>query len=556
MKPQSFWLLTLFVLCGFPLPVKAANLLVNLKPYDGRYFVVAEGGGCEGSVVNANRGWARQWETFTLIDRDLGPLQTGHRVHFKTDKGCFVVAEGGGGREVRADREVAAEWETFIIEKVAGSNGDQISPDDYFSLKTFDGQFYVTAQGCGGGSVRADQKTRGNCETFQLKLVGDGVPPASRLSGPFESPNWFYVGPQIDYDEANRDNPDCRDYLGREDFPHCYDGHEGGDFPLVGGFPAMDSPKFMEITEIVAVAPGYVVSFDDDEGDRCYSRPDPDHPTEVEIYCPHEGQVPGRDSNNVIVRQDDGLLALYWHCMADTVPWEVGDRIECGDTICRAASSGQSSAPHLHFELRKLSPSNMDSLATPEDFRLFKIRSTSTIVDPYNDLLWWTRDARGVPLPVCGSHAEGLCAQRTSEVRCDLSSAQGRACSATGGQPRSLCRGLCRTLRYTQKVTCPEPPAPPPAPPPPPPARHIGESCSITDLCEVGLVCDRGTCKQVGVLVNGSCDQNHLCAPTLQCRAGVCRLPCYCPLTEGCTSVPGQGCMRNGTSRHCALRCP
>ncbi|MGD9851389.1 MAG: SpvB/TcaC N-terminal domain-containing protein [Nitrospirales bacterium] len=68
--------------------------------------------------------------------------------------GFFLVAEGGGGSEVKADRREAREWETFTIQKVTvekkphtqiiqnikRSNGP-IRHDDYFALLTHNGQY-------------------------------------------------------------------------------------------------------------------------------------------------------------------------------------------------------------------------------------------------------------------------------------------------------------------------------------------------------------------------------------------------------------------------------
>jgi len=42
------------------------------------------------------------------------------KVYFKTYNGQFVCAENGGGREVVANRERAAQWETFTIEIIGG----------------------------------------------------------------------------------------------------------------------------------------------------------------------------------------------------------------------------------------------------------------------------------------------------------------------------------------------------------------------------------------------------------------------------------------------------
>ncbi|MBI5088663.1 MAG: hypothetical protein HZB15_07335 [Actinobacteria bacterium] len=58
----------------------------------------------------------------------------------------------------------------------------------------------------------------------------------------------------VDHDPAEGERTDCTDHAGREDFPWCYEGHDGTDFMLAGGFPAMDRGS----AEVVAAADGVV----------------------------------------------------------------------------------------------------------------------------------------------------------------------------------------------------------------------------------------------------------------------------------------------------------
>src|SRR5689334_6991384 len=63
-------------------------------------WVVAEGGG--GGVVNANRTAAGPWESFTLEDANGGALVSGDAIAIRTYDGHYLVAEGGGGSSLRA----------------------------------------------------------------------------------------------------------------------------------------------------------------------------------------------------------------------------------------------------------------------------------------------------------------------------------------------------------------------------------------------------------------------------------------------------------------------
>lgn len=52
----------------------------------------------------------------------------------------------------------------------------------------------------------------------------------------------------------------------------------------------------------------------------------------------------------VVIDHGDDVQTLYGH--ADTVLVAAGARVRAGDTLARTGSSGRSSAPHLHFEVR------------------------------------------------------------------------------------------------------------------------------------------------------------------------------------------------------------
>jgi murein DD-endopeptidase MepM/ murein hydrolase activator NlpD len=110
-----------------------------------------------------------------------------------------------------------------------------------------------------------------------------------------------------------------------------YDGHNGTDFAL---FPyqwiMMDAPE----VEIVAAAPGVIIDKADGNFDRqCTSN--------------------GNPANYVVVRQDNGLYAYYFHMKSGSVtPLAINARVAEGDYLGLVGSSGNSTGPHLHFELR------------------------------------------------------------------------------------------------------------------------------------------------------------------------------------------------------------
>jgi murein DD-endopeptidase MepM/ murein hydrolase activator NlpD len=54
----------------------------------------------------------------------------------------------------------------------------------------------------------------------------------------------------------------------------------------------------------------------------------------------------------VQVRDSDGLTALYGHLKKGSVAVSVGQQVSAGAILGVVGSSGCSTAPHLHFELR------------------------------------------------------------------------------------------------------------------------------------------------------------------------------------------------------------
>ena len=113
----------------------------------------------------------------------------------------------------------------------------------------------------------------------------------------------------------------------------------------------IDAPNFRwmdgGIPIVVAAASGVVTSLRDGEPDRntsCAGNP-----------------------NFVHVRHADGLTALYYHLKNGSVAVSVGQQVSAGDLLGVAGSSGCSTAPHLHFELRD---------------------AANRVVDPFRNGLW------------------------------------------------------------------------------------------------------------------------------------------------------------------------
>lgn len=113
--------------------------------------------------------------------------------------------------------------------------------------------------------------------------------------------------------------------------PWAYQGHAGNDYGN-GGFEAMD----LAPVPIYAVLPGVVVEVVDGYNDR---RTD----------CNHGD--PGR-GNSIKIEHGNGLSSVYAHLQIHSPLVTVGEEVVAGQQIATMGSSGCSSGPHLHFEMR------------------------------------------------------------------------------------------------------------------------------------------------------------------------------------------------------------
>jgi murein DD-endopeptidase MepM/ murein hydrolase activator NlpD len=78
-------------------------------------------------------------------------------------------------------------------------------------------------------------------------------------------------------------------------------------------------------------------------------------PTGTKVRAAHAGTVVEADwggayGNNIVIRHGGHLYTQYGHLSKFLV--HVGDRVNTGQTIALSGSTGNSTGPHLHFEVR------------------------------------------------------------------------------------------------------------------------------------------------------------------------------------------------------------
>ena len=69
---------------------------------------------------------------------------------------------------------------------------------------------------------------------------------------------------------------------------------------------------------------------------------------EDDFAAAHEAAILGE---SVIIDQGDGVFAVYAHLQPGSAKLAKGARVNAGDTLGKLGSSGNSTEPHLHFQL-------------------------------------------------------------------------------------------------------------------------------------------------------------------------------------------------------------
>jgi len=135
--------------------------------------------------------------------------------------------------------------------------------------------------------------------------------------------------------------------------------------------------------ELLAVAPGTVVEVMSDL---------PDAPAGK---APDDLTIPQIAGNRVIIEIGQGRYAEYAHLAPHSVTVKVGDYVQQGQRIGLLGNTGNTTAPHLHFQLMDR-PSSLDGSALPFVFDQMQLQARVTINLDELDA-WWNNPA---PLPM------------------------------------------------------------------------------------------------------------------------------------------------------------
>ena len=54
-----------------------------------------------------------------------------------------------------------------------------------------------------------------------------------------------------------------------------------------------------------------------------------------------------------MMKHTDGTFGTYWHLQKNGISVKIGDHVSRGDVIAQSDNTGNSSTPHLHFDVRE-----------------------------------------------------------------------------------------------------------------------------------------------------------------------------------------------------------
>jgi Peptidase family M23 len=142
-------------------------------------------------------------------------------------------------------------------------------------------------------------------------------------------------------------------------------------------------------TELLAVASGTVVEV---------MRDLPDQPPGV---TPTDLTVPQIAGNHVILDLGGGRYAMYAHLAPHSATVQVGDPVKAGQKLGLLGNSGNTTGPHLHFQISDR-PSTLDTTSLPFVFQRMVVESrTSLNIDDIENY-----SLKGMPLPMDSASAK------------------------------------------------------------------------------------------------------------------------------------------------------
>lgn len=153
-----------------------------------------------------------------------------------------------------------------------------------------------------------------------------------RPKSDFSSYGYHTLQNQVDHDFTP--NNHLRDYnCGVRTYDWASGNHQGTDY-ILWPYPWLRMSE--NVMEVISAAAGIIVNKRDGYDDK---------------NCENNGNPYW---NGFVIEHSDGSRGIYMHFKKNTLnSKEIGDAVEVGEFLGIAGSSGSSTIPHLHFEVRK-----------------------------------------------------------------------------------------------------------------------------------------------------------------------------------------------------------
>ncbi|MBO9564306.1 MAG: peptidoglycan DD-metalloendopeptidase family protein [Niastella sp.] len=200
------------------------------------------------------------------------------------------------------------------------------------------------------GIQRIDRMIQDSIRSLQQKGVLSAATRAEqvlfnwplRQAAAFSDPGYYTITNFVDHDPASPNQ--LRDYnCGVRTYDANNGNHRGTD---IASFPFGWQKMADNVVEIIAAAEGVIIAKSDGQPDQSC----------LALIYPTE--------NGVYIRHADGSVAWYIHLKTGSLTTKaVGSTVAKGEYLGIMGSSGLSSGPHLHFEVRDVNNAVIDPFA-------------------------------------------------------------------------------------------------------------------------------------------------------------------------------------------------
>ncbi len=127
-----------------------------------------------------------------------------------------------------------------------------------------------------------------------------------------------------------------------------------------------------------------------------------DQPEQIPGQFPANISLDEVDGNNVILDLGGGRFAMYAHMQPGSVRVKAGDHVKLGQVIGLVGDSGNSVAPHLHFQVMQ-APRSLSSNGLPYEIRSFEVTGKTPGTAAFDEA-----EEKGTPLAVIPAAAQNV----------------------------------------------------------------------------------------------------------------------------------------------------